>query len=62
MVDARAATTGTGPCAKTNVPKTQAKKASMPDPKTPTVRSMETGYTVSDAAKTRVFADNFPGA
>jgi hypothetical protein len=34
----------------------------MPDPKTPTVRSMETGYTVSDAAKTRVFADNFPGA
>jgi hypothetical protein len=62
MVDARAATTGTGPCPKTNVPKKQAEKASMPDPTTPAVRSIETGYTVTHAAKTRMFADNFPGA
>jgi hypothetical protein len=42
--------------------KKRQKKASMPDPTTPAVRSMETGYTVTDPAKTRVFADNFPGA
>ncbi len=34
----------------------------MPDPETRAVRSMKIGYTVTDAAKTRVFADNFPGA
>ena len=62
MVDARAATTGTGPCPKTNVEEKQAKRASVPDPETRAVRSMKIGYTVTDAAKTRVFADNFPGA
>ena len=34
----------------------------MPDQETRAVRSMKIGYTVTYAAKTRVFADNFPGA